>query len=136
MDCLFVSNWFLIPIHDSIIIKISILPVWLCCFLWHFYNDTGIGLLFQSINHSFRLSLSLSLFSLTQRSHVEHSQMTMIPIYQYNQMMVWTRICSILIGNWLLRIIKKIGFDNDTMEWFESIDIWWLFTFVNPMFNR
>ena len=52
-------------------------------------------------------------------------------------MMVWIRICSILIANWLLRIIKKIGFDSDTLERIEWIDICWsLFTFVNPLFNR
>ena len=55
----------------------------------------------------------------------------------HTQMMVWTRICSILIADWLLRIIKKIGFDSGTMEWFEWIDICWcLFTFVNPLINR
>ena len=80
--CLFVfSNRFLIPMHDSMIIKISILPAWLCCFLCHFYNNTELGLLFQSINHSFRSSSSL-LLPMTQRSHIEHSQMTMIAIYQ------------------------------------------------------
>ena len=36
IDCLFVSNRFLIPIHDSIIIKISILSVWFTIFLCHF----------------------------------------------------------------------------------------------------
>ena len=78
---LFVSNWFFIPIHDSVFIKISILSAWLWCFLFHFYNDTELGLLFQSINHSFWSSWSL-LLPMTHRSHIEHSQMTMIPIYQ------------------------------------------------------
>ena len=50
-------------------------------FLFHFYNDSELGLLFQSISHSFRSSSSL-LLPMTQRSHIEHSQMTMIPIYQ------------------------------------------------------
>ena len=31
-DCLLVSNRFLIPMHDSIIIKISVLSAWLYCF--------------------------------------------------------------------------------------------------------
>ena len=79
IDWLFVSNRFLIPIHDSMIIRISILPSQLCCFLCHFYNDTELGLLFQSICQSFRSSL---LLPMTHRSHIEHSQMIMIPIYQ------------------------------------------------------
>ena len=49
-------------------------------FLCHFYNDTKLGLLFQSIIHSFRL-LSM-LLPLTNRLHAVHSQMTMIPICQ------------------------------------------------------
>ena len=49
-------------------------------YLCHFYNDTELGLLFQSISHSFRSSSLL--FLMTQRSHIEHSQMTIIPIYQ------------------------------------------------------
>ena len=81
--CLFVSNRFLIPMHDSIIIKISILPAWLRCFLCHFCNDTELGLLFQSYSHSFRSLLLL--LPMTHRSHIEHSQMTVIPIYQSYQ---------------------------------------------------
>ena len=52
IDCLFVSNRFLITIHDSIIIKISILPDYYDVLLYHFNNDTQLWLLFQSINQS------------------------------------------------------------------------------------
>ena len=44
------------------------------------FNDTELGLLFQSISHSFRSSSLL--LPMTQRSQIEHSQMTVIPIYQ------------------------------------------------------
>ena len=50
--CLFVWNRFLITIHDSIIIKISILPDYYDVLLYHFNNDTELWLLFQSINQS------------------------------------------------------------------------------------
>ena len=52
IDCLFVWNRFLITIHDSIIIKISILPDYYDVLLYHFNNDTELWLLFQSINQS------------------------------------------------------------------------------------
>ena len=52
IDWLFVSNRFLITIHDSIIIKISILPDYYDVLLYHFNNDTELWLLFQSINQS------------------------------------------------------------------------------------
>ena len=47
-----------------------------------------------------------------------------------------TRICSILIANWLLRIMRKNESHSNTVEWLESIDIWSLPTFVNPLINR
>ena len=134
--CLFVSNRFLILIHDSIIIKISILPAWLWCFLCHFYNDIELGLLYRSINHSFR-SCCHGYYQWPNDHILNIHKWQWFQSTNHTQMMVWTRICSILIANWLLRIIKKIGFDSDTMEWFEWIDIcWWLFTFVNPLINR
>ena len=53
-DCLFVSNRFFIPMHDSIIIKISILSVWLCCFSFPFLQWYWIRIV-VSINQPFIL---------------------------------------------------------------------------------
>ena len=134
--CLFVSNRFFIPIHDSMIIKISTLSAWLWCFLCYFYNDTELGLLFHRstihFDHHHHCYYQWPIDHILNIHKWSWFQST-----NHYQMVVWTRICSILIANWLLRIIKKIGFDSDTTKWFEWIDIcWWLFTFVNPLFNR
>ena len=129
-DCLFVSNRFLIPMHDSIIIKISILSAWLCCFLCHFCNDTNKDCCFNQSTIHFENDNN----ALYYQWHIDH----LLNIHKWwwlqstnnNQIMVWIGLnedCSIMITNWLLRIIKKIGFDSDTVEWFEWIDIWWLF---------
>ena len=53
--CLFVSNWFLIPIHDSMIIKITVLSAWLCwCFSFPFLQWYWIRI-FVPINQPFIL---------------------------------------------------------------------------------
>ena len=133
-DCLFVSNRFLIPIHNSMINKITVLSAWLRCFLLHFYNDTELGLLF----HRSAIHFDHHCYYQWPNDHIlNNHKWQWFQSTNHTQMTVWIRICSLLIANWLLRIIKKIGFDSDTMEWFKWIDIcWWLFTFVNPLFNR
>ena len=52
IDWLFVSNRFLIPMHDSMIMKISILPAWLCCFSLPFLQWYWIRIV-VSINQPF-----------------------------------------------------------------------------------
>ena len=136
-DCLFVSNRFLILMHDSMIIKISILPAWLWCFPLPFLQWYWT-----------RIDMSINQPAIHFDHHYCYYQWPIdhiLNIHKWQwfqstnntQMMVWTRICLILIAHWLLRIIKKIGFDSGTMEWIKWIDICWsLFTFVNPLINR
>ena len=135
---LFVSNRFLIPINDSMIIKYqSFLPDY-AVFLCHFYNDTELGLLFhRSTIHFDHYHHHYDYYQWPNDQILNIHKWQWFQSTNHIQRMVWNRICSIVIANWLLRIIKKIGFDSGTMEWFEWIDIcWWSFTFVNPLINR
>ena len=64
----------------------------------------------------------------------------MIPIYQYcpndGLNSIVQGIVRYWLKNWLLGVIRKIGFDRGTMEWFESIHIRLLFLFVNTLLNK
>ena len=123
-DCLFVSNWFLIPMHDSIIIKISILPAWLYCFSLPFLQWYWIRIV-VTINQLF---ISIIIIVITNDTLIIYWTFTNDDDCNLLIIMVWIGLnqdCSTMIVNWLLRIIiTMIGFDSDTMEWFEWIDIW------------
>ena len=128
-DCLFVSNRFLIPMHDSMIIKNqSCLPDYVV-FHFHFCNDTNKDWCFYQSSIHFDYN-----YAYYYQWPIDHllsiHKWWWLQSTNHNQIMVWIGLnqdCSILIANWLLRTVKKIGFDSDTMEWFEWIDIWWLF---------
>ena len=127
-ECLLVSNRFLIPIHDSIIIKISILSAWLYCFLCQFCNDTNKDCCFNQSTIHFNNHYAYYQWSIDHLLNIH--KWWWLQSTNHNQIMAWIALnedCLIMIVNWLLRTVKKIGFDSDTMEWFEWIDIWWLF---------
>ena len=104
-------------------------------FLCHFYNDTELGLLFH--RSAIHFDHHHCYYQWPNDHILNIHKWQWFQSTNHYQMMVWSMICSILIANWLLRKIKKIGFDSDTMEWIKWIDICrWLFPFVNPLIIR
>ena len=128
MECLFVSNRFLIPMHDSIIIKISILSAWLCCFSLPFLQWYSIKIV-VSINQPFNSKITMLIFtndpSIIYWIFINDDDCNLpIIIKWWFELGLFNNDIKLVTSN-----IQEDWFDSDTMEWFERIDIWSLFHF-------
>ena len=87
-DCLFVSNRFLIPMHDSIIFKISVLPAWLCYFYLPFLQWWWIRI-DVSINQPFISKITMLIFTNDPTIILNIHKWWWLQSTNHNQIMVW-----------------------------------------------